>query len=356
MSAPTDENRLRNGDNSIQTREDWDAYCAHRSPPRPELLTRNAYKGLGEEAREDHDLARDAWHGDFGVGSTPAMTQALERFRLVARLNANSNDPVKAHLALTGPPTQGKTTIIRSLGRDFERRLRQRLKKQGIALTRNAAVCPVVHYSLDSESTTRSLNTGVLHYLGVLLSDTRAYNNAQLSQAAADVLKRHQVQLLILDDVHLLKRGHSNTEGIRDYLKALTSKAPIMLLLAGIDLEKTDLFEETRDKTGVKAGQTGGRTGLIKVTRFAKGSKAWTVLIAWIEAQLVLIDHQSGSLVSLQAYLWNRSQGSIGSLMTLLRLAAMSVTGQPCERIDKKVLDKIQIDHNAEKHGNREEA
>lgn len=352
MSAQSAQHGLLKGDNSIQTREDWDAYCAHKIPPRPELLTREAYAALDEEAREDYDFARDAWHGDFGVGSTPAMTQALERFELVARLNANSNDPVKAHLALTGPPTQGKTTIIRYLGRAFERQLRRRLKKQGIAVDRNDAVCPVVHYSLDSESTTRSLNTGILHYLGVLLSDTRAYTNAQLSQAVAEALKRHQVQLLILDDVHLLK---DNARGIRDYLKALTSKAPIMLLFAGIDLEKTDLFEETRGKTGVKAGQTGGRTGLITVTRFTKGSKAWRHLIAWIEGQLVLMDHESGSLVSLDAYLWNRSQGSIGSLMTLLRLAALSVTGQPRERIDRNVLDRIKIDHNAEKHGNREE-
>ncbi|WP_104990683.1 TniB family NTP-binding protein [Deinococcus sp. NW-56] len=352
MSDHPDQHGLPKGDNSIQTREDWEAYCAHKIPPRPELLTHEAYAGLSEEAREDYDLARDAWHSDFGVGSTPAMTLALERFRLVARLNANSNDPVKAHLALTGPPTQGKTTIIRHLGRDFERRLRQRQKKQGIALSRNARICPVVHYSLDSESTTRSLNTGILHYLGVMLSDTRAYNNAQLSQATAQALKRYQVQLLILDDVHLLK---DNAAAIRNYLKALTSKAPIMLLLAGIDLDKTDLFEETKDKTGVKAGQTGGRTGLIKVTRFTKGGKAWRSLIGWIEDQLVLMDHQPGSLVRLQSYLWNRSQGSIGSLMTLLRLGALSVTGAARECIDKRVLDGIKIDHNAEKHGNREE-
>ncbi|MFK7602385.1 TniB family NTP-binding protein [Deinococcus sp. SM5_A1] len=353
MTAVNPLARLLNSDNSIQTREDWEAYCAHISPPRPERLSAAAYAALDEEPREDYNDARDDWHGDFGTGSTPALNTAMARFDQLARFNQVANDPVKAHLALSGMPHQGKTTIARLLGKKYERTFWKRVKKLGLKANTTEEFCPVVYYSLDSETTPKSLNIALLHFLGATTTATRRYTAQQLEAAVAELFSRHSVAVLILDDFHLLRSGHHNTDGVRSYLKALTSKWALMLLLVGIDLETTDLFEETHQGRGKLAGQTGGRTNLTTVPKFAKGSTEWTDLLTWTEAQLVLIDHQPGTLVDLQAYLWNRTQGSIGSLMRLIRLAALGAIQGNREMIDLKLLSYTQIDFNAEKYGNR---
>ena len=342
-----------NSDNSIQTREDWEAYCAHISPPRPERLSAAAYAALDEEPREDYNDARDDWHGDFGTGSTPALNTAMARFDQLARFNQVANDPVKAHLALSGMAHQGKTTIARLLGKKYERTFWRRAHKLGLDSNMTEEFCPVVYYSLNSETTPRSLNIALLHFLAATTKATGRYEPHELEAAVTDTFSWQSVALLILDDFHLLRPGQDNTTGLNSYLKALTSKWALMMLLVGIDLENTDLFEETQQGRGRLAGQTGGRTNLTTVPKFAKGSNEWTDLLIWTEAQLVLIDHQPGALVDLQAYLWNRTQGSIGSLMRLIRLAALGAVQGSREKIDKKILDHTQIDFNAEKYGNR---
>lgn len=349
------------GSGAVKTREDWEAIRDHRPPPKPTLLSPQEHAALDDEAREDYDEARARWHADFGVGTTPMLKKAMEAFMLRGRFNARNQDPVKAHIALSGAPTLGKTTIARALGREYERWLRRRLEKQGDVLNDADEICLVVYVTLTAETTTRSLNEQIAFYLGAALSSVRRYTNAQMETLVAELLGRHQVRLLIIDDLHLLRAGQLHTEGVRNYLKALSSRVPVMLLLVGIDLKTTNLFEDPpapaqggRPSHSNKSGQMGGRSALVPVARFKRDSQAWKNLVGWAEDRLVLEQHQLGTLRALHEYLWDRTQGGIGSLMLLLRLAADLAAETKHEKLDRRLLAKVQLDYNAEKHSKRD--
>ncbi|THF69970.1 hypothetical protein E7T06_09440 [Deinococcus sp. Arct2-2] len=341
-------------DNSILTREDWAAYCAHQSPERPPRLTPAEYAALDDQERRRYNRRRAAWHADWGLNTTSTMVLARQEFAVIAEKNFYSHDPVKDHVALSGPPTLGKTTIAQILGRDFEIEVRVLLEERGVKLEDLDEFQPVLYLSITSETTTDTLNRQMLLFLGTPISVSKEYRKGDLELAVAETLRRHGVRLIIPDDVHLLRPGRRNTEGVHSYLKALSSRAPIMLLMVGIDLEKTNLFDELRHKDTVEGGQTGGRTTLLPVGRFAKGSPEWLDLVRWVDDQLVLLHHPPGRLLRLKDYLWNRTQGGIGSLMSLIRRAALKAVVTEHEQISRQLIDLTTADYNAEKHGNRE--
>ncbi|GAA5513086.1 hypothetical protein Dcar01_01812 [Deinococcus carri] len=343
-------------DNSILTREDWAAYCAHQSPERPPRLTPAEYAALGDLERRRYNRRRAAWHADWGLNTTSTVVLARQEFAIMAEKNFYSHDPVKDHVALSGPPTLGKTTIAQLLGRDFGRDVRVLLEERGIDLQDLDEFQPVVYLSITSETTTETLNRQILLFLGTPISVSKQYRKGDLELAVAEALRRHGVRLVILDDVHLLRPGRRNTEGVHSYLKALSSRAPVMLLMVGIDLEKTDLFEALRHKDRIEVGQTGGRTTVLPVGRFAKGSPEWIDLVSWADGQLVLLHHQPGRLLRLKDYLWNRTQGGIGSFMSLIRRVALKAVATEHEQVSRKLIDLTTADYNAEKSSTRKAA
>lgn len=348
--------------NAILTREDWEEFLAHVIPPRPPLLARAAYDELSPRKKFIYDQQRDDWHADFGFGTTETYMKVESSFMLSMKLNIRSKDPVKQHLALSGPPTLGKTTIATALGKWFAVWLPALLEARGEVVDDEHENIWVVYVTLTAETGTRHLDEQIAFFLGMTVSDIRAYGDQHLTNAVKLEIKRHRTKLLIVDDLHLLKPGRENTDYIRDHLKSLSSQSGATLLVVGIELETTNLFEEQKKKQAVKAGQTGGRFELVLIERIERGSDEWIALITWCEEQLVLIEHPEGDLLKLQNYLWNRTQGSIGSLLHLVRKAAILAvqsTGKGKEReehLTKAFLDGVTLDYNATTYGNKEDA
>ncbi|MER7773211.1 hypothetical protein [Kitasatospora sp. NPDC096140] len=63
---------------------------------------------------------------------------------------------------------------------------------------------------------------------------------------------------------------------------------------------------------------------------------------------LLLHDHPSGSLVKLDRYLHNRTDGMIGALSHAIRGAAIDAILSGTERVMKEAIDAILLDHAAE--------
>jgi hypothetical protein len=70
----------------------------------------------------------------------------------------------------------------------------------------------------------------------------------------------------------------------------------------------------------------------------------WTALIAALEESLRLHHHRPGTLTKLDRYLHQRTHGMIGSLLWLIRSAAINAVLDGTEKITKKSLDAVQAD------------
>jgi hypothetical protein len=108
-------------------------------------------------------------------------------------------------------------------------------------------------------------------------------------------------------------------------------------VLAGINVERAGLL------AGPRGEQIAGRYSMVRTGPFPQGSQ-WATLIAAIEGSLRLHRHQPGSLQGLAVYLHQRTGGMIGSLLWLIRSAAIQAVIDGTEKITRTSMDAIAVD------------
>jgi hypothetical protein len=82
---------------------------------------------------------------------------------------------------------------------------------------------------------------------------------------------------------------------------------------------------------------------MIRTGPFGRGQQ-WQSLIAAIEGSLRLHRHRDGALTELASYLHGRSGGMIGSLLRLVRAAAIQAVLDGTEAIARTTLESIPVD------------
>ena len=124
---------------------------------------------------------------------------------------------------------------------------------------------------------------------------------------------------------------------------------PCTFVYAGIDLTSGSLL------AGSRGQQLSARFDIMQMNRFNLSKtdvrKSWKQLISAFEKRLPLRHHELGSLVKLQEYLFERTNGSIGSLARLITGSAIETITNPditLELIDQKLLDTRRLDFAAE--------
>lgn len=128
-----------------------------------------------------------------------------------------------------------------------------------------------------------------------------------------------------------------------DMLKYFSERIPATFVYAGIDIERAGLLAGTRGE------QIAGRFAMIRTGPFPRG-EAWTGLIAALEDSLRLHRHPPGGLIRLERHLHQRTGGMIGSLLRLVRCAAVQAVLDGAERITKTALDTVALDIAADSH------
>jgi hypothetical protein len=108
-------------------------------------------------------------------------------------------------------------------------------------------------------------------------------------------------------------------------------------VLAGINVERAGLLP------GPRGEQIAGRYSMVRTSPFPGDGRRAT-LIAAIEGGLRLHRHQPGSLPGLAGYLHQRTGGMIGSLLWLVRSAAIEAVTDGTEKITRKSMDAIPAD------------
>ena len=109
-------------------------------------------------------------------------------------------------------------------------------------------------------------------------------------------------------------------------------------MFAGISVERAGLL------SGARGEQIAGRFTMVRTGPFGQDQQ-WITLIAALEGSLRLHRHRPGTLPQLGSYLHRRTHGMIGSLLWLVRSAAIQAVTDGTEKITRKDLDAIQVEH-----------
>ena len=334
---------------TLARKEGWAAFVNAVPRQRPESLTRSAIRALGDAAANDYNLRRREWHANLGPLKTPQLAALHEDLWDILDSNLQDGDKAKGAVAIDSAAGLGKTTAALAFGKDFHLR---EVAERGPRTAEGDERWPVCRVGLTGNTTMKDFNLAMLEFFahpGV----TRG-TAAQYIRRALDCVLLCDVRLLIVDDLHFLRWRLSSGVEISNHLKYIANEFPVTLLLIGVGLQAGGLLSEGRSYSDAVLAQTGRRTTVLDMRPFLvtseEGRREWRQLLLAIEERLVLADTTPGMLAEhLSDYLYARSTGHIGSLMTLINRGCQRAVRTGTERLTVSLLDNVKNDAAAEK-------
>lgn len=307
-----------------------------QAPAPPDLLPEHAWARLDELERLTYDEDRLNHHARLLVVATPTIRKVITEGRRLSYLNRNIHSG-RCGLILSGPARTGKTTAITQLGKTLEVIHRQRHPHA-------RGNIPVVYITIPPAATAKMIAIEFARFLG--LPTIRRANITDIVEAVCGVCIDTRTSLIAVDEIHNVSLTTRTGAEASDMLKYFSERIPATFVYAGIDVERAGLLSGTRGE------QIAGRFGMVRTTAFPRGEH-WTGLIAALEHSLRLHRHRAGTLVGLDDYLHRRTTGMIGSLLRLIRSAAIQAVLDGTEQITRATLDSIDVDIAAEATGHR---
>jgi len=130
-------------------------------------------------------------------------------------------------------------------------------------------------------------------------------------------------------------------------MKMFTDDVDATFVIAGIDLDRTELFQ------GEMGLQLDGRRRSYDMLGYARPKTSdeqdpWLLFLDSWEHDLPLLKQEPGVLREESSYIWDRTSGAVGSVRALLAGAARAAIRSGTEKIDRTVMDGIKIDAHAE--------
>ncbi|MFJ5116169.1 TniB family NTP-binding protein [Streptomyces sp. NPDC088551] len=311
------------------TLEGWRRFV-DEDPIAFDLLAVDDWKALGPRARDEYDEGRVNYHSELIIVETPTVRDVLHQGRLLTLVNRREIS-ARRGLIVSGPWATGKSTAIKQLGRAHELRVRQRFPDHDRI--------PVVYVSAPPNGSPRKLATRFAHFLGLPLKSR--HNEMDIADAVCEILTDARCDLVMVDEIHNINMATSTGKDLSDHLKYFAEHIPATFVYAGINVEREGLF------TGVRGKQIAARC-VMKYTGNFPYQAEWRSMIALMDDSLRLHHHEAGSLVRLAKYLHTRTGGSISSLSHLVRAAAISAIAEGSERITRRSLECIPVDHNTQ--------
>ena len=300
-------------------------------PAVPQLLDGQVWQGLEPDKRAAYDDDRIAYHSRLLVVQTPAVRDVVTTGRRLAHLNRSAHYG-RSGLIVSGPARTGKTTAITQLAKTIEVFHRRRN-------SRSSDDVPVVYITVPPAATPRMIATEFARFLGIPV--TRRLNITDIIEAVCGVCTDTKTSVICVDEIHNLNIATRAGAEASDTLKYFSERIPATFVLAGINVERAGLLSGTRGE------QIAGRFSMIRTGPFPCDGQ-WATLLAALETSLRLHRHRAGSLPQLAGYLHQRTGGMIGSLLWLIRSAAIQAVIDGTEQVTRKTLEPIGIDITAE--------
>lgn len=321
------------GQRQLTTLGGWRTFTA-TNPVAPELLAHQRWIGLGEPERVEYDELRLDYHTRLGSVATSTLRHVVHTGRRLVLLNRHAIS-ARRGLIVSGPAGTGKTTAITTFGKTHQVIDGQRHPGAGQRI-------PVIYITVPPAATPRMVAAEFARFLG--LPVTARANITDIIEAVCGVAVDARVSVVCVDEVHNISLTSKAGAEVSDTLKYFSERIPATFIYAGIDVERAGLF------TGTRGRQIAGRFCLITSHPFPRNAE-WDGLVATLEDALRLHHHRPSSLTTLSAYLHQRTGGMIGSLSHLVRGAAIEAILDGSEKITKRVLETIDLDHAAQHPG-----
>src|SRR4051812_37918986 len=148
------------------TKEDWRAYVDFEAPDPPQMPDFAGYQQLSEADREDLNDLRDDYHSALVLVETPPLLALHQKMRVTVRMNRRPLGGARHGHVLDGPRgTLGKSTILKTFGREHELYLRRR--RPELFTVPNRDFTPVVYISVPDGATPKQLSERFADYLGL---------------------------------------------------------------------------------------------------------------------------------------------------------------------------------------------
>lgn len=303
-------------------------------PAVPELLADDVWMRLDDDKRSSYDEDRLDHHSRLLVVETPAIRKVITEGRRLSYLNRSAVSG-RCGLILSGPAGTGKTTAITQLGKMTEVIHRRRYPRSGSDI-------PVIYITAPPAATSKMIAAEFARFLG--LPVTRRLNITDITEAVCGVCLDTRTSLVCVDEIHNLNLATRNGAEVSDTLKYFAERIPATFVYAGISVERAGLLSGTRGE------QIAGRFAMVRTGPFPRDGQ-WSGLVAALEHSLRLHRHVPGTLTSMDRYLHQRTGGMIGSLLRLIRSAAIQAILDGTERITRQALESIDVDIAAETTG-----
>ncbi|WP_326680970.1 AAA family ATPase [Streptomyces sp. NBC_01237] len=332
---------------TLSRKEGWAAFAEAAPRTQPELLPRDEYMALGERAKAQYDQARRVWHANLGPLRTPQLAELHEDLWDILDSNQQDGDQAKGAVAVDAFPGLGKTTAVLAFARDFHRR---EIAEGGAFTAGGHERLPVCRVGLTGNTGMKDFNRAMLEFFGHPGRTTGT--TAQFAQRALDCVLSCDVKLLVVDDLHFLRWRATGGVEVSNHFKYVANEFPVTLLFVGVGLAKRGLFSEGESYDNAVLAQTGRRTTRLDMGSFElvtdQGRSQWRQLLLALEKRLVLRGTYRGMIADdLSDYLFIRSSGHIGSLMTLINRGCQRAVRTGAERLDEELLSRVKIDQAA---------
>lgn len=348
-TAPAPAPARGNLDNlTLSRKEGWREFVTAIPRAQPEQLTRRALNKLGAEARQDYEARRRKWHANIGPIRTPQLGAVHDDLWDIVDSNDQDSDKPKGAVAVDAYPGLGKTTAVLDFAKKYHLR---DIAENGETTDSGDERWPVCRVGLAG-------NTGMVAFNKAMLGFYAHPGNAKGSAddyayRALDCVLSCHTKLLIIDDLHFLRWRNTAGVEISNHFKYIANEFPVTLIYVGVDLDERGLFFDGQPHTDRAIAQTARRTTKLTMAPFGITTEQqrlqWRQLMLTLEQRIVLADKRPGMLATeLSDYLFARSTGHIGSLMTLINRGCLRAIRSGREVLDREVLDAVKTDTGSE--------
>lgn len=204
----------------------------------------------------------------------------------------------------------------------------------------DADYVPVLYLNLQSDTASKDLYAQVLSFLGHGTHATRG----ELASRAAGALATHGVQLLVVDDAHMLRTHLRQGRATLDALKHLATELGSLgggMLLVGAFAQHPDVVLDPQLRARVRIHHFGAYE-----VETVSGRQAWQRLLKNWEERLLpyLPDLQPGLLSQRSAgALFEHTQGFVGDVAVCLADATRGALQESSRTLDTAALRRGRI-------------
>lgn len=325
----------------------WDAFVNAGARPDLPTLTTGQLSNLGSDQREDYDECRHVWNANPPAIRTQQLAAAHQVIDEVMASNRRDADKLRGSVVIDAEPSLGKTTIATRYGQAFHRRI---YRRYGPTTAGGHLRLPVAFVPLTAGMTLRGLNQKLLEFYDHPAA--RRGTRTEMTALAIDCVTSCETQLIIIDDLHFIDFTHRNGTEVSNHLKGLANELPVTFIYVGVGLREKRFFDEGMYGAATVYAQTSRRATRCPVAAFATstdtGMRAWTTLLATLEAHYKIAGAHPGMLTEHAKLLHQRTQGRIGSLTNLLDRACYRAITDGTETLDRPLLATVPIDNAAD--------